>query len=65
MVSDEESEVLVKRERPRTGHDLEGGLGCDQIDNYENTSPHHKEGCIKRRAKRGSYCEALLDRNSG
>ena len=54
MVSDEESEVLVKRERPRSGHDLEDNLGCDQIDNYENTGSHHKEGCIIRRAKKGS-----------
>ena len=40
MVSDEEPEVQVKRERPRTRHDLEDNLGCDEIDNYENTSPH-------------------------
>ena len=39
MVSDEEPEAQVKRERPRTRHDLEDNLGCDQIDNYENTGP--------------------------
>ena len=61
MVSDEEPEVQVKRERPRTRHDLEDNLGCDQIDNYENTSPHCSEGCIMRRAKREGCCEALLD----
>ena len=61
MVSDEEPEVQVGRERPRTGHDLEDNLGCDQIDNYENTGPHHREGCIMRRARRGGCCEALLD----
>ena len=32
MVSDEEPEVQVKRERPRSRHDLEDNLGCDQID---------------------------------
>ena len=39
MVSDEEPEVQVKRERPGSRHDLEDDLGCDQIDNYENTGP--------------------------
>ena len=65
MVSDEEPEVQVKRERPRSRHDLEDDLGCGQIDNYENTSPHRREGHIMRRAKRGGCCGALLDRNSG
>ena len=37
MVSDEESEIQVGRERPRTRHDLEDDLESDQIDGYENT----------------------------
>ena len=61
MVSDEEPEVQVGRERLRTRHDLEDNLGCDQIDGYENTGPHRREGRIMRRAKRGGCCEALLD----
>ena len=39
MVSDEEPEVQVGRERPRTRHDSEDDLKCNQIDNYENTAP--------------------------
>ena len=65
MVSDKEPEAQVKRERPRTRHDLEDNLEYDPIDNYENTGPHHREGCIMRRAKRGGFCKALLHRNSG
>ena len=61
MVSDEEPEAQVKRERPRTRNDLEDNLGCGQIDNYENTGPHHREGCMMRRAKRGGFYKALLD----
>ena len=49
MVSDEEPEVQVGRERPRTRRDLEDDLECDQIDNYEKTGPHqgrtYKEEC--------------------
>ena len=52
MVSDEEPEVQVGRERPRTRHDLEDDLKCDQIDNYENTGPRRREGRIRRKAKR-------------
>ena len=37
MVSDEESEIQVRRERPRTRHGLEDDLESDQIDGYENT----------------------------
>ena len=61
MVPNEEPEVQVKRERPRTKHGSEDNFGCDQIDNYKNTGPHRREGRIMRRAKRGGCCEALLD----
>ena len=60
MVSDEESEIQVGRERTRTRHDLEDDLESDQIDGYENTSNRYRKGCV-REAKRGGYCEALLD----
>ena len=53
MVSDEESEIQVGRERPRTRHGLEDDLGSDQIDDYENTGHHRRKGHIKREAKRG------------
>ena len=65
MVSDEESEIQVRRERPRTRHDLVDDLESDQIDGYENTDHRHRKGCIMREAKRGGRCEALLDLNLG
>ena len=43
VVSDEEPEVHVGRERPKTRHGLEDDLECDQIDNYENTGPRRRE----------------------
>ena len=61
MVSNEEPEAQIKREGSRTRYDLEDDLGCDQIDNYENTGPHRREGCIMRRARRGGCCKALLN----
>ena len=48
-----------------TRHCLEDDLECVLIDNYENSGPHRREGRRMRRAKRGGYCKALLDRNSG
>ena len=61
MVSDEESEIQVRRERPRTRHDLEDDLESDQIDGYENTGHRRRKGRITREAKRGGFCGALLD----
>ena len=61
MVSDEESEIQIGRERPRTRHDLEDDLESDQINGYKNTGHRRRKGCITRKAKKGGYCEALLD----
>ena len=44
-VLDEGPGAQVGRERPRTRHGLEDDLECDQIDDYENTGPRHREGC--------------------
>ena len=61
MVSYEESEIQVGRERPRTRHGLEDDPESDQIDGYENTGHHRRKGRITREAKRGGFCKALLD----
>ena len=60
MVSDEESEIRVGRERPRTRHGLEDDLESNQIDGSESTGDRRRKGRITREAKRGGCCEALL-----
>ena len=39
MVSDEETEVQIGREMPRTRHGLEDDLECVLTDNYVNSGP--------------------------
>ena len=55
MVSDEELEVQVWRERPDTKRDTEDDLECGPIDNYENTGLRRREGPTMGRTKRGSF----------
>ena len=40
---------------------MEDDLERDQIDNYEKSGLHCREGRRMRRVERGGYCEALLD----
>ena len=64
-VSGEEPEVQVGKEVVWTRHGLEDNVGCVLTDSYVDSGPHRREGRRMRRAKRGCYCKALLDWNSG
>ena len=47
MVSDEELEVQVEKQRPNNKHVSGDDLECDQIGNYETTGPAPVAGRLR------------------
>ena len=60
-----ELEVRARERGPETKHSSDDDMGSDLIDSCGDTGPRCREGLKTRRAKRGDYCEALVDLNSG
>ena len=62
---EKELEVRARERGSESKHGSDVDLGCDLIDRCRDTGPRRREGLKTRRVKRGGYCKALVDLNSG